>query len=52
VRKTSDTFLKGEKKTIIQLKLSDEMEIEDQEIVEREEEDFYTELYMNRATSA
>ena len=36
---------KGEKKTIIKLKLNDEMETEDQEIILREEENFYRALY-------
>ena len=36
---------KGEKKTITKLKLNDEMETEDQEIILREEENFYRGLY-------
>jgi len=36
---------KGEKKNIIKLKLKDEMETEDQEIILREEENFYRALY-------
>ena len=36
---------KGEKKTITKLKLNDEMETEVQEIIVREEENFYRALY-------
>ena len=39
---------KGEKKTITKLKLNDEMETEDQEIILREEENFYRVLYESR----
>ena len=51
MRKTPDRYSlnlekkKGEKKTITKLKLNDEMETEDREIILREEENFFRALY-------